>query len=91
MIATAATEQTAASAEISESASRISQLATDNSHAAQDTTEACKSLSELANDLDGIIHQFRIEDDGQSGGNLRRSSGNTTGRAYLPAQAPLAP
>ena len=91
MIATAATEQTTASAEISESASHISQLATDNSHAAQDTTEACKSLSELANDLDGIIHQFRIEDDGQSGGNLRRSSGNTTGRAYPPAQAPLAP
>jgi methyl-accepting chemotaxis protein len=63
LIATAATEQTAASQEISESANHISKLATDNSHAAQETTDVCQSLSELANDLDGIIRQFRIDDD----------------------------
>jgi methyl-accepting chemotaxis protein len=76
MIATAATEQTAASGEISESANEISQLATQNSHAAEETTEACKSLSALANDLDGIIRQFRIDDDNQPGDNVRRAVAN---------------
>jgi methyl-accepting chemotaxis protein len=62
LIATAATEQTAASGEISESASQISTLATESAHAAEDTAAACKNLSELANDLDGIIRQFDLGD-----------------------------
>jgi methyl-accepting chemotaxis protein len=61
LIATAATEQTAASGEIAESASHISNLATENAHAAEEAAEACKSLSALATDLDGIIRQFRIQ------------------------------
>jgi len=60
LIATAATEQTAASGEISESASHISQLATENAQAADDTASACKNLSELASDLDGVIRQFDL-------------------------------
>jgi methyl-accepting chemotaxis protein len=60
LIATAATEQTAASGEISESASHISQLATENLQGTEETAEACKSLSQLANDLDGMIRQFRL-------------------------------
>jgi len=82
MIATAATEQTAASEEISESASQISQLATQNSHAAEETTEACKNLSVLANELDGIIRQFKIDDDGQSGSKQRKSVAKVTLRSY---------
>jgi methyl-accepting chemotaxis protein len=62
VIATAATEQTAASGEISESASQISALSTENAQAADDTAAACKNLSELANDLDGIIRQFDLGD-----------------------------
>jgi methyl-accepting chemotaxis protein len=62
LIATAATEQTAASGEISESARDISSLATENSHAAEETAEACKNLSALASNLDGMIGQFRIGD-----------------------------
>jgi len=42
LIATAATEQTAASGEISESAGQISQLATENSQGAEETAEALK-------------------------------------------------
>jgi methyl-accepting chemotaxis protein len=61
LIATATTEQTAASGEIAVSANQISQLATQNSHAAEETTEACRSLSSLAHELDGVIRQFRIE------------------------------
>ena len=71
MIATAATEQTSAASEISESATHISQLATENSHAAEETADGCKQLSVLANDLDGIIRQFRLSEEKQSGGTLR--------------------
>jgi len=60
LIATAATEQTAASGEISESASHISQLANENLHGNEETVEACKSLAQLANDLDGMIRKFHL-------------------------------
>lgn len=68
LIATAATQQTSASGEISESASEISRLAEENANAAEEASEACKSLSELANQLDGVIRLFRIEGNTQAGG-----------------------
>ncbi len=71
LIATSATEQTSAAGEISESATHISQLATENSHAAEETAEGCKQLSFLANDLDGIIRQFRLNDEHQPGAALK--------------------
>jgi len=71
LIATAATEQTSAAAEISESATHISQLATENSHAAEETAEGCKQLSMLANELDGVIRQFQLSGESQRGGNMR--------------------
>ena len=77
LIATAATEQTSASGEISESASHISQLATENAQGAEQAVEALKNLASLANDLDGMIRQFRLEDDQQSVGTLRGKRQNT--------------
>ena len=71
LIASAATEQTAAAGEISQSATQISQLATENSHAAEETAEGCKQLSSLAHDLDGVIHQFQLGDDRQAGSSFR--------------------
>ena len=82
MIATAATEQTSASGEISESATHISQLAMENSHAAEETADGCKQLSALANDLDGIIRQFQIDDEGQPGGSLHPRPRQTSAQAY---------
>jgi methyl-accepting chemotaxis protein len=70
LIATAATEQTAASGEISESAGQISQLSTETAQGAEEAVEALKNLSSLASDLDGMIRQFRLDDDKQSGGKL---------------------
>jgi methyl-accepting chemotaxis protein len=84
LIATAATEQTAAAGEISESATHISQLATENSHAAEETAEGCKQLSVLANDLDGIIRQFRLKGETQSGQNLREKR---SGSANYPSHS----
>lgn len=68
LIATAATEQTSASGEISESAGHISQLATENAQGAEEAVEALKNLASLASDLDGIIRQFRLDDGNQVGG-----------------------
>jgi methyl-accepting chemotaxis protein len=82
MIATAATEQTSAAGEISESATHISQLATENSHAAEETADGCKQLSVLANDLDGIIRQFRLSDESQPGGSLRGRPAAAAQRAF---------
>jgi methyl-accepting chemotaxis protein len=70
LIATAATEQTSAAGEISESAGQISQLALENTHTAEEAVEALKNLSSLAAELDGIIRQFQLEGDTQSGGRL---------------------
>jgi methyl-accepting chemotaxis protein len=61
MIATAATEQTSASEEISHSASEISQLSAENTRGAQQTVETLRGLASLVSDLDGMIHQFHLE------------------------------
>jgi methyl-accepting chemotaxis protein len=62
LIASAATEQTAASGEISESAGRISNLAGQNMQVAEQSVTALKDLSRLAAELDTMIHQFNLED-----------------------------
>jgi methyl-accepting chemotaxis protein len=74
LIATAATEQTAASGEISESAGQISQLSVENAQGAEEAVEALKNLATLASDLDGMIRQFRLDDDRQAGGRLAGKS-----------------
>jgi methyl-accepting chemotaxis protein len=68
LIATAATEQTSAAGEISESAGYISQLSVENAQGAEEAVEALKNLASLASDLDGMIRQFRLEVDRQLGG-----------------------
>jgi methyl-accepting chemotaxis protein len=62
LIATAATQQTSASGEISESAGQISQLATENSQGAEEAVEALKNLASLAGELDAMIRQFTFEE-----------------------------
>ncbi len=68
LIATAATEQTSASSEISESAGQISQLSFENAQGAEEAVEALKNLASLAGELDGMIRQFCLDDNLQSGG-----------------------
>jgi len=82
LIATAATEQTAAAGEISESAGQISQLATENSQGAEEAVEVLKNLAQLASDLDGMIRQFRLDDEGQRGGRMM-------GKGHAPVRAGL--
>jgi methyl-accepting chemotaxis protein len=72
LIATAATEQTAASGEISESAWKISQLSTETAHGAEEAVEALKNLASLASDLDGMARQFKLDGGRQHGGEFTR-------------------
>jgi len=58
-IATAATEQSAATAQVNSSISRISSLTQNSSVAAQQTAKACTDLSQLALELDSLIQGFR--------------------------------
>jgi methyl-accepting chemotaxis protein len=81
LIATAATEQTSASGEISESAGQISQLSVENAQGAEEAVEALKNLSALASDLDGIIRQFRLEENTQAGGTFGK--GKPAARSVL--------
>jgi methyl-accepting chemotaxis protein len=82
LIATAATEQTAASGEIAESASQISHLSTENSQAAEEAAAACKNLSELAANLDGIIRRFQIGNETQQ---VNRLGGARRAHSLTPA------
>jgi len=74
MIATAATEQTSASSEISESAGHISQISIETAQGAEEEVEALKNLASLASDLDGMIRQFRLNDERQLGGSFANAS-----------------
>jgi methyl-accepting chemotaxis protein len=67
LIATAATQQTSASGEISRSASQISQLATESAQGAEEAVEALKNLASLASELDAMIRQFHFDDGRHSG------------------------
>ncbi len=70
LIATAATEQAAAAGEVSESASQISQLANESTQATEEAVELLKNLASLANDLDEMIHEFRLEEKDQPGAKI---------------------
>jgi methyl-accepting chemotaxis protein len=70
LIAAAATQQTAASGEIAESAGQISQLSLENTQGAEEAVEALKNLASLAADLDGMVRDFRLESGNQSGRSL---------------------
>jgi len=87
LIATAATEQTSASGEISQSATQISQLAVENAQGADEAVEALSGLSSLANDLDGMIRQFRLDGEAQSGGRLTGKPGAAPQHTLQPARA----
>jgi methyl-accepting chemotaxis protein len=60
LIATAATEQTSASNEISESAGRLSAVSLETAQTAHETAEACRNFSDLAANLNGILCEFRV-------------------------------
>ncbi len=84
LIATAATQQTSASSEISESAGHISQLSSETAQASEEAVVALKNLAELASDLDGMIREFHFEEAEQERGKI--GAGGKMGASALPVQ-----
>ena len=87
LIASAATEQTAASGEISESAGRISQLAAQSTQGAEEAVAALGDLARLASDLDSMIRQFQLDDAGGTGGNALKPSRERSSPAWQMAHS----
>jgi len=87
LIATAATEQTSASGEISESAGQISQLSAETAQGAEEAVDALKNLASLASELDGMIRQFRLEGEKQSGGTFINRSQPAVQPSLRPAHS----
>ena len=87
LIATAATQQTSAAGEISESAGQISQLAVESSQGAEEAVEALKNLASLAGELDGMMRQFNLEDEAESGGTASGRSRPAYKGSMRPAHA----
>ena len=87
LIVTAATQQTAASGEISESAGHISQLATESAQGAEEAVEALKNLALLATDLNKMIREFNFEQFEQSERSSDRRRRSTVMGTARPAHA----
>jgi methyl-accepting chemotaxis protein len=60
-IATAATEQSAASEEINQNVTQMTRLITDSAVGAQQAARACQELSELALDLQQLVSNFKLK------------------------------
>jgi methyl-accepting chemotaxis protein len=60
-IATAATQQSAATEQINSNVSQISSSTQQSSAAAEETSKACTDLSSLAFDLQNLVNQFKLE------------------------------
>jgi len=83
LIAGAATEQSAASAEISRNVANIADAAQQASTSASQAASATEELSRLANELESVVRQFRLE--GTAG---RRSATERLHPAATPFAAP---
>jgi len=74
-IATAATEQSAASGEINQNMDQIARLVKESAVGAQQSAKACQDLSGLALDLQKMVGNFRLD-----------SSQNSSGRQLSPVR-----
>jgi methyl-accepting chemotaxis protein len=77
-IATAATEQSAATDEINSNISQISSSTQSSSAASEQTAKACSDLSKLAFDLNKLVNQFQL---------ISNTHRSTTAAGHSPAQS----
>jgi len=70
-IATGATEQSAATAEINRNMDQIASQVKESTVGAQESAKACQDLSDLASDLQSMVGSFKLE----AGSENRRNSG----------------
>jgi methyl-accepting chemotaxis protein len=82
-IASATTEQSAATAEVNRNLERISLITAETANGAQMSTQACRELSNLAHNLDRLVRQFKLD-----AGGKRNGSGATDWRDGADLQTP---
>jgi methyl-accepting chemotaxis protein len=76
-IATAATEQSSASEEVNTNMEQIAKLVKESADGAKQSAQACQDLSGLALDLQKMVGNFHLRDEGTNSGqkNKRKSAG----------------
>jgi hypothetical protein len=80
-IATAATEQSAATEEVNANLEQIAKITAETAEGAQQSAKACHDLSSLALDLQNLVGQFKLSSNGdRSSGRIgRREPPQSTG------------
>ena len=83
-IATAATQQSSTTEQVSASMEQIVNLVRESAVGAQQSAKACHDLSGLALDLQGLVSRFKASSNGRGGGaSLRRNGqGRRTGKTF---------
>jgi len=74
-IATASTEQSAATSEINSNVSQISSSTQEALTASEQSAKACNDLSTLAIDLQHVVNQFKLESGSRTSDQGTRGSG----------------
>lgn len=85
MIATAATEQTAASGEISATITKVANLAQESNVSAEEEAAACRELAHLAVELEGVVRQFRLSTEEASTRTHETKTGFSKNNALVPS------
>jgi methyl-accepting chemotaxis protein len=83
-IATAATEQSSASEEINNNMEQIARLVKESTDGAQQSAKACQDLSGLALDLQNMVGNFKLADNGS--GSTRHGKSGGSARLLSPHQ-----
>ncbi len=85
-IATAATEQSSATEEVNNNIEQISKITTETAAGAQQSAKAVHELSNLALDLQNLVSQFKLSQDGGRKKGSGRPSGHSSNALVLREQ-----
>lgn len=96
-IATAVTQQSSATEEVTANIDRISKITRETAAGAQQSARACNELSGLALDLQKVVNQFKLSSNGHGAGHARTHGPNGRGAfgtgarevVEVPGEAPV--
>ena len=78
-IATGATQQSSATAEINQNMDQIASLVNESNVGAQESAKACHDLSDLASDLQQLVSSFKLDKENSSFSHSRGADANAAG------------
>ena len=76
-IATAATEQSSATEQVNSNMDQIARLVKESAIGTQQSARACQDLSGLALDLQKMVGNFKLENDGYQASRVQRPASST--------------